>query len=87
LLQGACFPSNSVGMRETTLFFKERAELREWLKQLIPQLHYIPPEFHEMFLDQYIDTLLVQFPHPEQSSGAIPVPLPVLEVIARKPLL
>jgi trans-aconitate 2-methyltransferase len=84
LLLSANFPSNSVRMHETTMVFDGRAELYMWLQQLLPHLHYIPRDSHELFLHQVIDTLLLQLPHMQQPSGTLHIPLPVLRVATKK---
>jgi len=84
LLKTAGFPSDSVKRRETTMAFGGRDEFHKWLQQLLPHLHYIPKESHVSFIDQIIDTHLRQFPNALQPSGAIHIPLPVLEVEAKK---
>jgi trans-aconitate 2-methyltransferase len=83
-LQSAQFSPHSVTMRETMMVFDGRTQLYKWLEQLLPHLKRLPASSHGLFVDQVIEALLHQLPHAVQLSGAIHIPLPVLEVNAQK---
>ena len=84
LLSAANFTPLLVRMRETTMVFDGREQLLKWLQPLLPHLQWIPTNDHRALIDDIIDTLLSQHPQALHNSGAIHIPLPVLEVKAQK---
>ena len=83
LLHQAGLKPLSLCARISPMGFANRDELLQWLLQVLV-FEPLPSEAHVPFTHEVINALLVQHPRSSHPSGAITIPMPLLEVEARK---
>jgi trans-aconitate methyltransferase len=83
LLHQAKLRPVSLCTRISSMGFANRDELLQWLLQVLV-FEPLPKKAHIFFTHEVINALLAQHPSSSHPSGAINIPMPLLEVEARK---
>jgi trans-aconitate 2-methyltransferase len=72
-----------VSSKEDTMLFEDKNQLFQWLLQVL-DLEKLPLNFHKAFIEEMIDTLISHYPQGFKESGAVHIPMSLLEIEARK---